>query len=115
MLVSVTFIAIVHALNAWLGPAGQFLGLALMVVQLVTAGGTFPWQTIPVPLHGVHHVLPMTYAVDGLRQLMYGGLSSLAWHDVLVLALVAGRRARAHLGRRRAPTGAGRSRGSSRS
>ena len=73
VLVSVTFIAIVHALNAWLGPAGQFLGLALMVVQLVTAGGTFPWQTIPAPLHGVHHVLPMTYAVDGLRQLMYGG------------------------------------------
>jgi putative membrane protein len=27
----------------------------------------------------------MSYAVDGLRQLMYGGLSSLAWHDVLVL------------------------------
>ncbi|MBB3045100.1 YhgE/Pip family protein [Nocardioides soli] len=85
MLVSITFIAIVHALNAWLGPAGQFLGLALMVLQLVTAGGTFPWQTIPTPLHGVHHVLPMSYAVDGLRQLMYGGLSGLAWYDVLVL------------------------------
>jgi putative membrane protein len=85
VLTSVTFIAIVHALNAWLGPAGQFLGLALMVVQLVTAGGTFPWQTIPTPLHGLHHLLPMSYAVDGLRQLMYGGLSSLAWHDVLIL------------------------------
>ncbi len=85
VLVSVTFVAIVHALNAWLGPAGQFLGLALMVVQLVTAGGTFPWQTIPEPLHPVHHALPMSYAVDGLRQLMYGGLSSLAWHDVVVL------------------------------
>ena len=56
-------------------------------MQLVTAGGTFPWQTIPEPLHPVHHALPMSYAVDGLRQLMYGGLSSLAWHDVLVLAL----------------------------
>jgi len=87
VLVSITFIAIVHALNAWLGPAGQFLGLALMVLQLVTAGGTFPWQTIPTPLHGVHHALPMSYAVDGLRQLMYGGPSSLAWHDVLVLVL----------------------------
>jgi putative membrane protein len=87
MLVSVTFVAIVHALNAWLGPAGQFLGLALMVLQLVTAGGTFPWQTIPPPLHAAHRLLPMSYAVDGLRQLMYGGLSSLAWHDVFVLVL----------------------------
>jgi putative membrane protein len=85
VLMSATFVAIVHALNAWLGAAGQFLGLVLMVLQLVTAGGTFPWQTIPQPLHWLHHVLPMSYAVDGLRQLMYGGLSTLVLRDVLVL------------------------------
>ena len=85
LLMSATFVAILHALNAWLGPAGQFLGLVLMVLQLVTAGGTFPWQTIPQPLHVLHHALPMSYAVDGLRQLMYGGLSGLVLRDVLVL------------------------------
>ncbi|MGY2876875.1 putative membrane protein [Marmoricola sp. URHA0025 HA25] len=85
LLMSATFVAIVHALNAWLGAAGQFLGLVLMVLQLVTAGGTFPWQTIPSPLHWLHHVLPMSYAVDGLRQLMYGGLSTLVLRDALVL------------------------------
>lgn len=85
VLVSVTFIAIVHTLNAWLGTAGQFLGLVLMVLQLVTAGGTFPWQTLPEALHPVHHLLPMTYAVDGLRQLMYGGDAGLVAYDVLVL------------------------------
>ncbi|RNM12503.1 YhgE/Pip family protein [Nocardioides pocheonensis] len=85
ILMSATFVAIVHALNAWLGAAGQFLGLVLMVLQLVTAGGTFPWQTIPQPLHWLHHVLPMGYAVDGLRQLMYGGLSTLVLRDVVVL------------------------------
>jgi putative membrane protein len=85
VLVSATFVAMVHALNAWFGTAGQFLGLVLMVLQLVTAGGTFPWQTIPQPLHWLHHLLPMSYAVDGLRQLMYGGLSTLVARDVLVL------------------------------
>jgi putative membrane protein len=85
ILMSATFVAIVHALNAWLGTAGQFLGLVLMVLQLVTAGGTFPWQTIPQPLHWLHHLLPMSYAVDGLRQLMYGGLSTLVLRDALVL------------------------------
>jgi putative membrane protein len=84
-LMSATFVAIVHALNAWLGVTGQFLGLVLLVLQLVTAGGTFPWQTIPQPLYPLHHVLPMSYAVDGLRQLMYGGLSTLVTRDVLVL------------------------------
>ncbi len=85
VLVSITFVAIVHALNAWLGTAGQFLGLVLMVLQLVTCGGTFPWQTIPEPLYFLHHILPMSYALDGMRQLMYGGLSSRVADDVLVL------------------------------
>lgn len=85
-LTSAAFIAILHALNAWFGAVGQFLGLVLMVLQLVTAGGTFPWQTIPEPLHWLHHALPMSYAVDGLRQLMYGGPAELAARDAGVLA-----------------------------
>ncbi|MFE4949401.1 YhgE/Pip family protein [Leifsonia sp. NPDC056665] len=86
-LASVTFAAIILALNVWLGSVGQFLGLVLMVLQLVTAGGTFPWQTLPGPLAALHHVLPMSYAVDGIRQLMYGGNPATAWADASVLAV----------------------------
>ena len=86
-LISVTFAAIILALNVWLGSVGQFLGLVLMVVQLVTAGGTFPWQTLPGPLAALHHVLPMSYGVDGLRQLMYGGSGETALQDAGVLLL----------------------------
>ena len=86
-LISLTFAAIILALNVWLGSVGQFLGLVLMVVQLVTAGGTFPWQTLPAPLAALHHVLPMSYAVDGLRQLMYGGSGLTALQDAGVLLL----------------------------
>ena len=86
-LASVTFAAIILALNVWLGSVGQFLGLVLMVLQLVTAGGTFPWQTLPGPLAALHHALPMSYAVDGIRQLMYGGNPATAWADAGVLAL----------------------------
>lgn len=84
-LASVTFAAIILALNVWLGSVGQFLGLVLMVLQLVTAGGTFPWQTLPGPLAWLHHGLPMSYAVDGIRQTMYGGNASLAGGDALFL------------------------------
>jgi putative membrane protein len=87
VLISLTFAAIILALNVWLGSVGQFLGLVLMVVQLVTAGGTFPWQTLPGPLAALHHVLPMSYAVDGLRQLMYGGSGLTALQDAGVLVL----------------------------
>lgn len=73
VLTSVTFAAIVLALNVLFGSVGQFLGLLLMILQLVTAGGTFPWQTLPAPLAALHQALPMGHAVDGIRQLMYGG------------------------------------------
>lgn len=83
---SATYAAIVLALNVWLGSVGQFLGLVLMVLQLVTAGGTFPWQTLPAPLAALHHVLPMGYVVDAMRQVMYGGDVGRVGPDLLVLA-----------------------------
>ncbi|MEV8024825.1 YhgE/Pip domain-containing protein [Microbacterium sp. NPDC080220] len=86
LLASATFAAIILALNVWLGSVGQFLGLVLMVLQLVTAGGTFPWQTLPAPLAALHHVLPMGYVVDAMRQVMYGGVAGRAWADAAVLA-----------------------------
>ena len=46
--------------------------LVLLVLQLVSSGGTFPWQTIPQPLHLVHQALPMGYVVNGMRHLVYG-------------------------------------------
>jgi putative membrane protein len=82
---SATFAAIILALNVWLGSVGQFLGLVLMVLQLVTAGGTFPWQTLPAPLAALHHVLPLGYVVDAMRQLMYGGDYARAGWDLAVL------------------------------
>jgi putative membrane protein len=105
-LASVTFAAIIMALNVLLGSVGQFLGLVLMLVQLVTAGGTFPWQTLPGPLAALHFALPMSYSVDAIRQLMYGGSTAAVWSDAAVLAcwalgallvtlLVAGRQGRA--------------------
>jgi putative membrane protein len=85
---SAAFVAVLQALNAWLGAVGQFLGLVLMLVQLVTAGGTFPWQTIPEPLRSLHRLLPMSYSVEGLRQTLFGGDLLTVARDVGVLLLV---------------------------
>lgn len=73
LLTSFAFTAVVHSLNAAFGPRGKFIALVILVLQLVTAGGTFPWQTIPEPLHPLHQMLPLSYVVSGLRDLVYGG------------------------------------------
>jgi putative membrane protein len=56
-----------------------------MVVQLTTSGGTFPWQTMPLIDQLLHQVLPMSHAVDALRNLIYGGSLELALQKSLVL------------------------------
>ncbi|UWX97492.1 YhgE/Pip domain-containing protein [Arthrobacter zhaoxinii] len=73
LMASMAFSALVQGLVALLGSVGKFAVLVLLVLQLVSSGGTFPWQTIPAPLHLAHDALPMGYMVTGLRQLLYGG------------------------------------------
>ncbi|MEV4733243.1 YhgE/Pip domain-containing protein [Saccharopolyspora sp. NPDC049426] len=85
ILTSFAFTAVVHSLNAAFGPKGKFIALVVLVLQLVTAGGTFPWQTIPEPLHPLHQVLPLGYVVTGLRHLIYGGTEGSVGQAVAVL------------------------------
>ncbi|GAA2980816.1 YhgE/Pip family protein [Actinokineospora diospyrosa] len=85
MLTSLTFVSVVHALNAALGPVGKFVALVVLILQLISAGGTFPWQTLPDALIPLHQVLPMGYVVDGLRHLLYGGAAGSIGVDVGVL------------------------------
>ncbi|MCB5280991.1 MULTISPECIES: YhgE/Pip domain-containing protein [Micrococcaceae] len=69
---AMAFTAIIQGVVALLGTPGKFVVLVLLVLQLVSSGGTFPWQTTPPPLHVVHEVLPMGYVVSGMRHLIYG-------------------------------------------
>lgn len=85
VLASLAFTAILHALNAFFGAVGKFLGLVLLILQLISSGGTFPWQTLPAVLYPLHSVLPMGYVVDGMRHLLYGGSMASVGKDVLVL------------------------------
>ena len=73
LLASVAFSALIQGLVALLGSVGKYVVLILLVLQLASAGGTFPWETTPGPLHLAHSVLPMGHLVAGLRQLLYGG------------------------------------------
>ncbi|MFC4497491.1 YhgE/Pip family protein [Streptomyces ovatisporus] len=73
LLVTACFTAVVQLLNARFGPAGRILVLAMLMLQLTSAGGTYPIQTSPGFFNAVHPYLPMSYVVDGLRHLVTGG------------------------------------------
>lgn len=75
MLVAATFLALQQALMALLGPAaGKVAILALLMLQLASSGGTYPVETTPAFFQAIHPLLPMSYAVDGLREVITGGV-----------------------------------------
>ncbi|MFJ9623628.1 YhgE/Pip family protein [Streptomyces sp. NPDC101181] len=85
-LVTCCFAAIVQWLNACFGAAGRILVLVVLMLQLTSAGGTYPVQTSPGFFGAVHPYLPMTYVVEGLRRLITGGPLTPVWLGCAVLA-----------------------------
>ncbi|WP_458781015.1 YhgE/Pip family protein [Arthrobacter sp. D3-16] len=83
---AMAFSALIQGIVALLGSPGKLVVLILLVLQLVSSGGTFPWQTTPQPLHMVHEILPMGYVVAGMRHLIYGAGLSMIVPTVLGLA-----------------------------
>ncbi|PWS42064.1 hypothetical protein DKT74_24150 [Streptomyces sp. ZEA17I] len=85
-LVTCCFASIVQWLNACFGAAGRILVLVVLMLQLTSAGGTYPVQTSPGFFGAIHPYLPMTYVVEGLRRLITGGPLGPVWLGCAVLA-----------------------------
>jgi putative membrane protein len=85
-LVAACFAAIVQWLNARFGAAGRILVLAFLMLQLTSAGGTYPVQTSPGFFNAIHPFLPMSYVVEALRRLITGGGLGPVWQACAVLA-----------------------------
>lgn len=101
-LVTACFAALVQWLNARFGAAGRILVLALLMLQLTSAGGTYPVQTSPGFFSAIHPYLPMSYVVEALRRLITGGGPGPVWHACVVLvAFTAGALALTALSARR--------------
>ncbi|MFC9635994.1 YhgE/Pip family protein [Streptomyces mirabilis] len=84
-LVTACFAALVQWLNARFGAAGRILVLALLMLQLTSAGGTYPVQTSPGFFNAIHPFLPMSYVVEALRRLITGGGLGPVWQACAVL------------------------------
>ncbi|WP_030291874.1 YhgE/Pip family protein [Streptomyces katrae] len=85
-LATACFAAMVQWLNAKFGAAGRILVLVVLMLQLTSAGGTYPVETSPAFFNWIHPYLPMTYIVEGLRRLISGGDLTRVWVGCAVLA-----------------------------
>lgn len=86
VLAAAAFTAIAHFFRVLLGGVASAVLLILLLLQLTTCAGTYPYETLPAVFRALHPLLPMTYLVEGLRVTITGGNSALLVRDTLVLA-----------------------------
>ncbi|WP_121188647.1 YhgE/Pip domain-containing protein [Nocardiopsis sp. Huas11] len=87
LLTSAAFTATVQFLNVRFNAAGRVIALALLVLQLTSAGGTYPIETSPGFFQAIGPYLPLHWAVTAMRHLIGGGDMVLVWQAFGVMSL----------------------------
>ena len=89
LLTAAAFFALQQFFQVSLGSAiGKVVIIVALMVQLASAGGTYPIQTTPSFLQAISPYMPMTYVVNGLREAITGGIETRFWTSVVVLVAI---------------------------
>lgn len=73
LLTAAAYAAVVQWANARFGASGRVVALILLMLQLTSAGGTYPIETSPGFFQAIAPYLPMSWVVSALRVLISGG------------------------------------------
>ena len=87
MLTSAAFTATVQYLNVKFNAAGRVVALVLLVLQLTSAGGTYPIETSPAFFQAIGPYLPLHWGVTAMRHLVGGGDMTVVAQAFGVMAL----------------------------
>lgn len=87
VLTGFTFMFVVQAFVTWLDNPGRFAVLLLMIFQLVSSAGTFPYELLPGWAQAMNPWLPMTYSIRGYRAVISSGDFAHMWAQAGRLAI----------------------------
>ena len=82
------FSAIAHFLRTALGTPGSSILLVWLILQLASAGGTYPSPVLPAFYATIGPAMPMTYLIDAFRVTISGGWSAHLVRDVVLLSVI---------------------------
>ena len=86
---SVSFIAVMEFLVHMLGLGGSSLCVILTAFQICCCEGSFPTNVMPTFFGVLQPFLPMNYAIDGFREVLFAGNRATMMTDIGCLALFA--------------------------
>lgn len=85
ILTAMCFTAMVQFLVAAFGFPGRFIAVVVLTLQMTSAAGTFPIVMEPDFFNMINPLFPMTYVVEGMRQLMTGIGTFPASQDAVII------------------------------
>ena len=84
---SCIFMLLVYALTVALSNAGKALAVFLLVIQISSAGGSYPLQLLPHWFQSVSPWLPATYSIRAFRSALAGSYCADYWIALATLLL----------------------------
>ncbi|UHA71950.1 YhgE/Pip domain-containing protein [Paenibacillus sp. 481] len=87
IITSMTYMFIIQSLVTILGDPGRFVAIVLLILQLVTCGGTFPMELTPGVMQAIGPWLPMTYSVYGFKAVISSGDYSYMWSQAGIMSI----------------------------
>ena len=84
---SCIFMLLVYALTVALSNAGKALAVFLLVIQISSAGGSYPLQLLPHWFQSVSPWLPATYSIRAFRSALAGSYGADYWIALAILLL----------------------------
>lgn len=84
---SCIFMLLVYALTVALSNAGKALAVFLLVIQISSAGGSYPLQLLPHWFQSVSPWLPATYSIRAFRSALAGSYGADYWIALAALLL----------------------------
>ncbi len=88
ILIANTFVAIIEFLIINFKDIGKFISLILLVLQLASAGGTFPIETVTKGFRWLHNLLPMTYTINLLKESLVTIESNLLTQNIIIVFMI---------------------------
>ncbi|MFP7493189.1 YhgE/Pip domain-containing protein [Terribacillus saccharophilus] len=70
ILFSVTSFLLIQLLTVALDNVGRFLGIIALLFQIGAGAGTYPVALLPEFFQAIHKFVPMTYAINGFREII---------------------------------------------
>lgn len=91
ILLSLVFISIMQSLIYLLGQVGRLLAMVLFILQLTSSEGTFPLELVPGFFKVLNPIMPFTYAIGGLREIISGvNYSNLSQNTIILTGIMIG-------------------------